>query len=127
MNVVLWVLQGVLAAAFLLLGFAKITGAESMVAAFEAIGAGQWFRYLVGALELLGAVGLLIPRLAGLAGLGLLTACQSGASQTAAPPPAATSAPKPAATTPPAAARAWACAGVGCVGDGSSSAKTLSV
>ncbi len=38
---------------------------------FADIGAGQWFRYLVGGLELAGAIGLLIPRLAGLAALGL--------------------------------------------------------
>ena len=35
-------------------------------------GAGQWFRYLVGILELAGAIGLLIPRLAAPAALGLL-------------------------------------------------------
>jgi putative oxidoreductase len=36
------------------------------------IGVGQWFRYVVGALELAGAVGVLIPRLSGLAALGLV-------------------------------------------------------
>ena len=35
-------------------------------------GIGQWFRYVVGALELAGGVGLLVPRLAGLAALGLV-------------------------------------------------------
>jgi len=39
---------------------------------FTDIGAGQWLRYLVGALELAGAAGLLIPRLATLAALGLI-------------------------------------------------------
>ncbi len=38
---------------------------------FTQIGAGQWLRYLVGGLELAGAIGLLIPRLAALAALGL--------------------------------------------------------
>ena len=33
-----------------------------MTRTFNQIGAGQWFRYLVGALELAGAIGLLIPR-----------------------------------------------------------------
>lgn len=39
--------------------------------AFTKIGVGQWFRYLTDALELGGAIGLLIPRLCGLAALGL--------------------------------------------------------
>jgi putative oxidoreductase len=43
-----------------------------MVAMFTAIGAGQWLRYLVGAMEIAGAVGLLVPRLCGLAALGLV-------------------------------------------------------
>lgn len=38
---------------------------------FSQIGAGQWLRYLVGTAELAGAIGLLIPRLAGLAAAGL--------------------------------------------------------
>ncbi len=38
-----------------------------MVDMFADIGAGQWLRYLVGALEVAGGVGLLIPALAGLA------------------------------------------------------------
>ena len=39
---------------------------------FATIGVGQWFRYLVGALEIAGAVGVLIPRLSGLAALGFV-------------------------------------------------------
>ena len=39
---------------------------------FATIGIGQWFRHVVGALELAGAVGVLIPRLSGLAALGLI-------------------------------------------------------
>ncbi|GAA4667487.1 hypothetical protein GCM10023214_71860 [Amycolatopsis dongchuanensis] len=38
---------------------------------FDEIGAGQWFRYLVGVLELAGAIGLVVPALTGLAALGL--------------------------------------------------------
>ena len=38
---------------------------------FGLIGAGQWFRYLVGTAELAGAIGLLTPWLAGLAAVGL--------------------------------------------------------
>jgi len=36
---------------------------------FAAEGAGQWLRYLVGSLEVAGAVGLMVPRLSGLAAL----------------------------------------------------------
>ena len=37
---------------------------------FSQVGAGQWLRYLVGAAELAGAAGLVVPRLAGLAAAG---------------------------------------------------------
>lgn len=40
---------------------------------FAEIGAGQWLRFLVGGLELAGAIGLPIPLLAGRAALGLAT------------------------------------------------------
>jgi putative oxidoreductase len=42
-----------------------------MVEMFATIGVGQWFRYAVGALEIAGAVGVLVPRLSGQAALGL--------------------------------------------------------
>ena len=38
---------------------------------FHQIGAGEWFRYLTGVLEVAGGLGLLVPRLCGLAGLAL--------------------------------------------------------
>jgi hypothetical protein len=43
-----------------------------MVELFDAIGLGQWFRYVTGSLEVLGAVLLLIPRLSGLGALLLV-------------------------------------------------------
>jgi hypothetical protein len=46
-------------------GLMKLAGAEPMVRLFDEIGAGQWLRFLVGVLELAGAVGLLIPALVG--------------------------------------------------------------
>ncbi len=49
------------ALAFLAAGFAKLTGVEMMVATFDAVGVGQWFRYVTGAIEVLGAVALFIP------------------------------------------------------------------
>jgi putative oxidoreductase len=42
------------------------------VGMFAEIGAGQWFRFLVGGLEIAGALGLLVPRLLGPAALGLV-------------------------------------------------------
>jgi hypothetical protein len=53
-------------------GLLKVSGAPAMVDLFATIGAGQWLRYVVGALELAGAIGLLVPRLSGLAALGLV-------------------------------------------------------
>jgi uncharacterized membrane protein YphA (DoxX/SURF4 family) len=70
-NVGLWVLQVVLAFQFAGGGLAKLAGSPELVELFADIGAGQWLRYVVGALEVAGAVGLLVPRLSGLAALGL--------------------------------------------------------
>src|SRR3954449_4330791 len=66
-----WILQVVLAATIAGGGISKLAGDPVMVDMFADIGAGQWLRYLVGALEVAGGVGLLIPALAGLASLGL--------------------------------------------------------
>ena len=41
------------------------------VQSFEDMGAAPWFRYFVGLVELAGGIGLLVPRLAGLAAVGL--------------------------------------------------------
>ncbi|GAB3290832.1 DoxX family protein [Parasphingorhabdus pacifica] len=71
-TVVLWVCQVLVALLFVMAGAVKLAGAVEAVAMFEVIGAGQWFRYFTGVVELAGAVGLLIPRLAGLAAAGLI-------------------------------------------------------
>jgi putative oxidoreductase len=57
---------------FAMAGLSKVFGDPAMVEMFATIGVGQWFRYVVGALEIAGAVGVLIPRLSGLAALGLV-------------------------------------------------------
>lgn len=67
----LWVIQIVLATQFAGAGLMKLSGDAVMVDMFAEIGAGQWFRHLVGALELAGAIGLLVPRWCGPAALGL--------------------------------------------------------
>ena len=68
-NVVLWVLQIAAAGMFLNVGLLKLSGNAQLVGLFEAIGIGQWFRYLTGALEVAGAFLLLIPRTSGLGAL----------------------------------------------------------
>lgn len=67
----LWALQAVVALQFVGGGVLKLVGFPEMVALFAAIDAGQPLRYLVGVLEIAGGVGLLLPRRAGLAALGL--------------------------------------------------------
>jgi uncharacterized membrane protein YphA (DoxX/SURF4 family) len=76
-NVALWVLQVGAAAMFFMAGGMKLAGAPDMVAMFELLG-GQWFRYVTGGIEVLGAVLLLVPRLAGVGAL-LLAATMVGA------------------------------------------------
>jgi putative oxidoreductase len=62
--IALWGLQVGLATLFLFAGGSKLAGAPAMVALFEAIGLGQWFRYLTGLLEVASAIALLVPALA---------------------------------------------------------------
>ncbi|MFI9817625.1 DoxX family protein [Saccharothrix variisporea] len=68
-NIVVWALQLALAAYFLYSGW--LLFGDDFVKKFDEIGFGQWLRYLTGTLEIAGALGLLIPRLCGLAALGL--------------------------------------------------------
>jgi putative oxidoreductase len=62
--IALWGLQVGLAALFLFAGGSKLAGAPAMVALFEAIGVGQWFRAVTGLIEVVSAVALLVPALA---------------------------------------------------------------
>ena len=77
-NRLVWGVRIVLALAFAAAGGAKLAGVPMMVATFEAVGIGQWFRYLTGAIEVAGAVMLLLPGVALYAGL-LLGATMVGA------------------------------------------------
>jgi putative oxidoreductase len=61
-NIALWVLQGLLALAFVGAAFGKLLGKPEMVALFEAVGVGQWFRYVTGLMELTGALLIVVPR-----------------------------------------------------------------
>jgi putative oxidoreductase len=70
-NVALVVLQYLLVAMFLSTSIPKFLGTQSDVASYADIGMGQWLRYATASFELLGAIGLLVPRLVGLAAAGL--------------------------------------------------------
>ncbi len=73
LNIALWTLQVLVALAFVAAGSRKLLGTSDMVALFDAVGIGQWFRYVTGSLEVLGAL-LLVLR--GKAALGaVLLAC----------------------------------------------------
>lgn len=69
-NIVVWIVQILLAAEFLYSAYLLIGDAHAKET-FAAIGVGQWLRYVTMVLEAAGAIGLLIPRLCGLAALGL--------------------------------------------------------
>ena len=77
-TVALTALQILIALAFFGVGGAKLAGVAPMVAVFDAVGVGQWFRYVTGVLEILGGVLLLVPRLAVLGAL-LLAGVMVGA------------------------------------------------
>jgi putative oxidoreductase len=70
---VLWAAQ-ILIGLFMIFasGMPKLLGAAAAAEVFDQIGWGSWFQYFTGAVEVAGGVGLLIPRLAGLAALGLV-------------------------------------------------------
>jgi putative oxidoreductase len=59
-----WVLTVLLALAFFGAGLAKLTSQPMMVHEFSTFGLPLWFLYVTGSLEVIGAVLVLIPRLA---------------------------------------------------------------
>jgi putative oxidoreductase len=77
-NLTMWGMQILTALAFLAAGGSKLASAPAMVNMFEKIGFGQWFRYVTGSLEGIGAVLLLLPRTAAIGGW-LLAAVMIGA------------------------------------------------
>jgi uncharacterized membrane protein YphA (DoxX/SURF4 family) len=56
------ILSAVVAMIFLAVGGMKLASRPGMVHEFARIGLGQWFRYFTGALEVGGAIGVLVPR-----------------------------------------------------------------
>jgi uncharacterized membrane protein YphA (DoxX/SURF4 family) len=77
-NIALWVVQLLLALAFLGAASGKLLGKPEMVGLFETIGIGQWFRYVTGLLEAAGAVLVVVPRTKAL-GAALLVMVMAGA------------------------------------------------
>jgi putative oxidoreductase len=70
-TVALWLLQIGAAAIFLAAGLSKLASATAMVQMFDAVGVGQWFRYVTGSIEVIGALMLLVPGLASFGALAL--------------------------------------------------------
>jgi len=73
-----WGLRIVIALAFLAAGSAKLAGAAPMVQIFTAVGIGQWFRFVTGALEISGGLLVILPRTS-VYGAALLTCVMVGA------------------------------------------------
>lgn len=70
-NIAAWIVQIAVAGLFLMMSFAKLSSDPETVANFKHWEMSDFMMY-IGILELLGAIGLLIPRLAGLAAIGLI-------------------------------------------------------
>ncbi|WP_100487265.1 DoxX family protein [Sporolactobacillus pectinivorans] len=76
MELVTFILQGILALIFLMAGFGKVTGSKMHVEAFKHWKLPQWFRIVTGIVELSGAVLLIIgywAPISAIAGATLLT------------------------------------------------------
>ena len=58
----LWMLQVLLAAVYAFSAFGKLTAEAQNVAGFEAMGLGTTGMYVIGALELAGAIAMFVPR-----------------------------------------------------------------
>jgi putative oxidoreductase len=71
-RIALWTVQVLLAGMFLMAGSLKLFGAPEMVALFDAVGIGQWFRYVTGSIEVSSAIALLVPSFAVFGALALV-------------------------------------------------------
>ena len=67
-----WAISGLLTVAFMMAGGMKVAGTEEMVANFQRWGFPLFFLYVVGLSEVAGVIGLWVPRISGLAALGLV-------------------------------------------------------
>lgn len=71
-SIAVWGVIGLVGLAFAAAGIAKLLGVPQLHASFAIMGLPNWFGYFIGVCELLGAFGLLIPRLTALAATGLI-------------------------------------------------------
>jgi putative oxidoreductase len=70
-NTIAWILQALLAFAFTTSGINKFVHLADTVKGFSGMGLPGWFVYLIAGAEVLGGIGLLMPRFVRLAALGL--------------------------------------------------------
>lgn len=71
-NVIAWILQVLLAVAFIASGANKLLHLADTVKGFGGMGFPSWFAYFIAGAEVLGGIGLLVPRFTRLAALGLM-------------------------------------------------------
>ena len=71
-NIIAWILQVFLALVFIKSGFDKLNQGYETVTMFVSMDLPGWFTYLIGGAELLGGIGLLMPRMVRPAALGLI-------------------------------------------------------
>jgi len=76
--IALWLTQVALAVMFLMAGGSKLAGVPAMVSLFDALGLGQWFRYVTSVIEVASGIALLVPS-AALFGAMLLIPTMLGA------------------------------------------------
>ena len=79
--IALWLTQVALAVVFLMTGGSKLAGVPAIVSMFDAIGVGQWLRYVTGVIEVTSAIALLVPS-AAIFGVMLLIPTMLGATLT---------------------------------------------
>lgn len=71
-NIIAWVLQVLLGLAFIASGFRKLSDLPGTVGMFGSMGLPSVLAYVVAIAELVGGIGLLIPRFTRLAAMGLV-------------------------------------------------------
>ena len=70
-NIIAWVLQVLLGLAFIASGFKSLTDLPGTVNTFKNFGLPGGLAYVIGGAEILGGIGLLVPRFTRLAAIGL--------------------------------------------------------
>lgn len=71
-NIIAWILQALLAASFIYAGSQKLMALDGTMAMFGKLGLPGWFGGFIGVAEVLGGIGLLVPRMVRPAALGLI-------------------------------------------------------